>query len=82
MRGFGDDHRVERTELGRRDGALQRRHRGQGAVARVFFFKHAVESHRTRRLHAQLAQRLERRQRADDAGLHVARAAAVQPAIA
>lgn len=53
----------------------------QRAVAGVFLVHHGVEAHDAGRLPAQTGQGLVGHQRADQAALHVARAAAVQPAV-
>ncbi len=78
---LGNHHGIKGRQLAGAHRAGERGHGSQRAVAGVLFFEHRVEADRAGGLHAEILQRLIGGERADDAGLHVARAAAEQPAV-
>ena len=74
--GFGVEHRVDGDAL-----RLEVLDRGQRAVAGAFLLDHGVEPYRPGGADAEIGQGLEAGQRGDQAALHVARAAAIKPAV-
>ena len=73
LEGLGDDRGV---------GLVAARQAGERAVAGAFLLDHRLQIDRRGGLHADVAERLERHGVGDDAGFHVANAAAVEAAVA
>ncbi|MPL60859.1 hypothetical protein SDC9_06421 [bioreactor metagenome] len=72
LEGLGDQCRI---------GAIAAQQTGKGAVAGAFLLDHRLHEDIGRRLQPERAQRIEREEVRGEPGLHVARAAAVKPAV-